>query len=70
MVYYLQQKVQGSCKVGNHKSESGMAKGGKPFDWGYGGCAPDLFSPFPAAEGGKKRPCHSPDRKFATAISM
>jgi len=39
--------------------ESGFAKGGKPFDWGFGGCAPD-FSLFPAAEGGKKRLCNSP----------
>lgn len=53
------QQAQGCCKVGNHMRESGFAKGGKPFDWGFGGCAPD-FSLFPAAEGGKKRLCNSP----------
>src|SRR5205823_15007445 len=49
---------QGCCKVGNHLAESGIAKGRKPFDWRSGGCAPDLLSPFPAAEGGKKQPCN------------
>jgi hypothetical protein len=26
--------------------ESGIAKGGQPFDWGFGSWAPDLLSPF------------------------
>ena len=50
---------QGCCIVGNLIVESGFAKGRKPFDWGFGGCAPDYLSLFSAAEGGKKRLCNS-----------
>src|SRR5436190_9738178 len=38
-------------KVRNHMRESRFAKGGQPFAWGFGGCAPDHPSLSPAAEG-------------------
>jgi hypothetical protein len=40
--------------------ESRFAKGGQPFAWGFGGCAPDHPSFLPAAAGGKNT--------FATAL--
>jgi hypothetical protein len=40
--------------------ESRFAKGGQPFAWGFGGCAPDHPSLSPADSGGKNN--------FATAL--
>src|SRR5205809_3654647 len=54
--------MQGWCKVRNHMRESRFAKGGQPFAWGFGGCAPDHPSLSPAAEGGKNN--------FATALGI
>jgi hypothetical protein len=42
--------------------ESRFAKGGQPFAWEFGGCAPDHPSLSPAAEGGKNN--------FATALGI
>ena len=42
--------------------ESRFAKGGQPFAWGIGGCAPDHPSLSPAAAGGKNT--------FATVLGL
>jgi hypothetical protein len=42
--------------------ESRFAKGGQPFAWGIGGCAPDHPSLSPAAAGSKNT--------FATALGL
>jgi hypothetical protein len=47
-------------KDGQPMRASGIAKGGQPFAWGFGGCAPDLLSPFSPPKAATTA-LHSPD---------
>ena len=52
--------VRAVAPSGNQRGESRFAKGRKPFDWGFGGCAPDALSLFSAAFGGQKTTVQQP----------
>jgi hypothetical protein len=47
-------------KASLQRTQGPGTRHGKPFDWGFGGYAPDYLSLFSAAFGGKKRLCNSP----------